>query len=141
PHQPTAGRAPLWPTVIASIYALLGPKNFFVRLFLCFIGSGTCAFVYLLTKDIFNKRIALLAGILAAIYPGLFIYDGWLYSESLYTFLLLAFCYTLLLLQQTGKYRWAIASGIILGLFSLTRPNGLLILGLVFLWGIIFVQK
>ena len=141
PHMPTVGRAPLWPAIIAAFDILLGPSNLYVRLFLCLVGSGTCVLVYLFAREVFNKQIALLAGILASIYPGLFIYDGWLYSESLYTFLLLAFCYTLLLLQQTGKYRWAIASGIILGLFSLTRPNGLLILGLVFLWGIIFVQK
>ena len=141
PHMPTVGRAPLWPGIIAAFDVLFGPSNLFVRLFLCLVGSGTCVLVYLFAREVFNKQIALLAGILASIYPGLFIYDGWLYSESLYTFLLLAFCYTLLLLQQTGKYKWAVASGTMLGLFSLTRPNGLLILGLVFLWGIIFVQK
>lgn len=141
PHMPTVGRAPLWPGIIAAFDVLFGPSNLFVRLFLCLVGSGTCVLVYLFAQEVFNKQIALLAGILASIYPGLFIYDGWLYSESLYTFLLLAFCYTLLLLQQTGKYKWAVASGTMLGLFSLTRPNGLLILGLVFLWGIIFVQK
>src|SRR5207248_6179390 len=141
PHGPVTNRAPLWPFIMSVIYFITGPKNFYARLFFSFLGSATCVLVYLFAKDMFGKRIALITGILASIYPGLFIYDGWLYSESLYTFLLLAFCYTLLLLQQTGKYRWAIARGIILGLFSLTRPNGLLILGLVFLWGIIFVQK
>src|SRR5437763_1475495 len=65
---------------------------------------------------------------------GGFIYDGWLYSESLYTFLLLAFSYALYLVQRTSKRRWMIASGALLGLLSLTRPNGLIILGLVFLW-------
>ncbi|TMC87326.1 MAG: glycosyltransferase family 39 protein, partial [Chloroflexi bacterium] len=95
PHSVTAGRAPVWPGVIAIIYALSGPRNFFVRFFLCFIGSGTCALVYLWAKDIFSRRIAFVAGIIAALYPGLFIYDGWLYSESLYTLLLLAFSYTL----------------------------------------------
>src|SRR5438552_17981980 len=44
----TAGRAPLWPGVIAAIYALSAPKNSFVRLFLCLIDSGTCILVYLL---------------------------------------------------------------------------------------------
>jgi len=137
PHLSTAGRAPVWPGVIAIIYALLGPKNFFVRLFLCFIGSGTCVLIYLLAKDIFGKRIALVAGIIAALYPGLFIYDGWLYSESLYTFLLTAFFYTLYRVQSTSKRRWMIVSGVVLGLLSLTRPNGLIIIGLVFLWAII----
>ena len=137
PHSVTAGRAPVWPGVIAIIYALSGPRNFFVRLFLCFIGSGTCALVYLWAKDIFSRRIAFVAGIIAALYPGLFIYDGWLYSESLYTFLLLAFSYTLYLVQRTSKRRWMIASGVLLGLLSLTRPNGLIILVLVFLWALI----
>src|SRR2546421_501792 len=137
PHISTAGRAPVWPGVIAIIYALLGPKNLFVRLFLCFIGSGTCVLVYLLAKDIFGKRIALVAGIIAVLYPGLFIYDGWLYSESLYTFLLTAFFYTLYRVQSTSKRRWMIVSGVVLGLLSLTRPNGLIIIGLVFLWAII----
>ena len=140
PHMPTTGRAPVWPTVIAAIYALLGPKNLSVRLFLCFIGSGTCIFVYLLAKDFFSKRIAIVAGTIAAIYPGLFIYDGWLYSESLYTFLLIAFSYTLYLIQRTSRRRWMITSGILLGLLSLTRPNGLLILVLVCLWAIIVAR-
>src|SRR5205085_9877040 len=33
--------------------------------------------------------------------------------------------------------RWMIASGVLLGLLSLTRPNGLIILVLVFLWALI----
>ena len=69
PHLPTAGWVPVWPGVIAIVYALAGPRNFFVRLFLCFIGSGTCALVYLWAKGIFSKRIALVAGIIAALYP------------------------------------------------------------------------
>jgi 4-amino-4-deoxy-L-arabinose transferase-like glycosyltransferase len=139
--MPTTGRAPLWPGIIAGITMLFGPDNLYVRLFLCVIGSGTCIVVYLFTRDLFGKRIALFAGILASIYPGLFIYDGWLYSESIFTFLLLAFCYTLYLVQQTSKYSWMIISGVLLGLLSLTRPNGLIILGLVILWGIIIARK
>ena len=56
--------------------------------------------------------------------------------NPLYTFLLLAFSYSLYLLQRTSKRRWMIASGVLLGLLSLTRPNGLIILVLVFLWAL-----
>src|SRR6266516_556803 len=134
PNMPTTGRAPVWPAVIAGIYALTGPDNFFVRLFLCLIGAGTCVFVYLLVRDIFGEYMAILAGVAAAIYPGLFIYDGWLYSESLYTFLLMAFAYMLYQVQRTSRVVWMIGSGVLLGLLSLTRPNGIIILGLVLLW-------
>lgn len=140
PMAPIVGRAPLWPAIIAGIYAMLGMQNIFVRLFLCFVGSGTCVLVSRFAGAVFDKRAGMVAGVLAALYPGLFLYDGWLYSESLYTFLLVAFTYTLYLTQQTAKYRWMVTSGVLLGLLSLTRPNGLIVLVLVFLWAIVAIR-
>src|SRR5712691_8524876 len=52
PFIPTIGRAPLWPGIIAAIYTMTGYHNFYVRLFLCFIGSGTCVLVYMLVRDL-----------------------------------------------------------------------------------------
>jgi 4-amino-4-deoxy-L-arabinose transferase-like glycosyltransferase len=134
PHLPTVDRAPLWPFVIAVIYGLLGPHDHMVRFFLSVVGSGTCLFVYFFAKDLFGTRIGLLAGLAAAVYPFLFIYDGWLYSESLYIFLLLAFCYSLFHLQRTPRVYLMIISGILLGLLALTRPNGQAILALFLVW-------
>lgn len=137
PHLQTIDRAPLWPAVIAVFYGILGPHDNLVRLFLSFVGSGTCLLIYFFARDLFGSRIGLFAGILAAIYPFLFIYDGWLYSESLYTFLLFAFCYTLYHLQRTPRRSLMILSGLLLGSVSLTRPNGPLILALFIIWAII----
>ena len=134
PSLPTVDRAPLWPAVIAGFYYVLGPHENLVRHFLSLVGSGTCVLIYCFARDLFGRRIGLFAGVLAAIYPFLYIYDGWLYSESLYIFLLFAFCYTLYHLQRTPHRSLMILSGILLGLVSLTRPNGLLILGLFLLW-------
>lgn len=140
PMAPIVGRAPLWPGIIAAIYAVLGIQNIFVRLFLCCIGSGTCVLVSRFAGAIFDRRAGMVAGVLAALYPGLFLYDGWLYSESLYTFLLVAFTYTLYLTQQTARYRWMITGGVLLGLLSLTRPNGLIVLVFVFIWAIVAIR-
>jgi len=134
PPNATMERAPLWPATIAIVYLIFGPQNFYARLFLCCLGSGTCVLVYLFAKDIFNQRIALVAGILAALYSGLYIYDGWLYSESLYTCLFVGFSYTLFLYQRTAQRRWIIISGSALGCMALTRPNGLFFLGLLVIW-------
>ncbi len=137
PSLPTVDRAPLWPAVIAAFYYVLGPHENLVRHFLSVVGSGTCVLIYCFARDLFGRRIGLFAGILAAIYPFLFIYDGWLYSESLYIFLLFAFCYTLYHLQRAPNRYLMILSGLLLGLVSLTRPNGLLILGLFLLWAVV----
>jgi 4-amino-4-deoxy-L-arabinose transferase-like glycosyltransferase len=139
-HAVTASRAPFWPWLIAGIYILTGQDNAYARLFLCFIGAGTCTIVYLWTRDIFSKRIGIITGIIAAIYPGLFIWDGWLYTESLYTFLLLMFAYCLYRLQCTARLRWAGLSGLALAAASLTRPNGLFYLGLLLVWAILVIR-
>lgn len=133
-HLPTVDRAPLWPAMIAFFYAVSGPHNDHVRLFLSLLGAGTCVLIYFFARDLFGKLSALIVGLLAAIYPFLFVYDGWLYSESLYIFLLLAFCYALYHQQRTPRTSLMLLSGLLLGLLSLTRPNGLLILGLFLAW-------
>jgi 4-amino-4-deoxy-L-arabinose transferase-like glycosyltransferase len=139
-RTPTTDRAPLWPFIIAIIYAITGPKNFYARLFFSLLDAGGCVIIYLYARDIFNKRIGLIAGVLAAIYTGLFIYDGWLYTEALYTFFLLAFAYTLYLLQRTNQIRWAWLSGLSLALASLARPNGFFTLGMLCVWAIIMIR-
>ncbi|HEY1349763.1 MAG TPA: glycosyltransferase family 39 protein [Ktedonobacteraceae bacterium] len=131
---PDVSRAPLWPWTIAAIYTVTGIHNFYPRLFLCFLGAGTCILTYLLARDIFSRRSALLAGMLAALYPGLFIYDGWLYSESVFTFFVLGFTYALYRLQRGPHIGWMIACGLSLACASLTRPNGISLLIIVVIW-------
>jgi len=98
------------------------------------LGAATCVLLYLLVSALFDRRIGIFVSVLAALYPGLFIYDGWLYSESLYTFLLLACVYGLYQLQRSEQTRWAVFSGVLLGLLSLTRPNGIAIIALALVW-------
>src|SRR5258708_2559277 len=55
-HVSSTARAPLWPIVIAFVYALFGTNNLYVRLFLSILGSGTCVLVYFFARDLFGKR-------------------------------------------------------------------------------------
>lgn len=141
PYISTVYRAPLWPFIIAGLSLIFGPGDYFARLFLCCIGSGTCVLVYLFARDLFSQRIGIIAGIAAAIYPELYIYDGWLYTESLYIFLLFAICYVLFRIQRarTDKIGLWLCCGALLGLLSLTRPNGMLVIGFVIAWAIVMV--
>jgi 4-amino-4-deoxy-L-arabinose transferase-like glycosyltransferase len=154
----TVSRAPLWPWIMNLIYSVTGQNDFFARLFYCVLGSGTCLIVYRFARDLFGQRAATVAGIIAAIYTGLFLYDGWLYTESLYTFLVTAFAYALYRMrspvapeggrargwrgvwQAVAHRRWAIACGVLTGAASLTRPNGVVLLGVMALWAAILIR-
>jgi 4-amino-4-deoxy-L-arabinose transferase-like glycosyltransferase len=141
PPVPTVDRAPLWPSIIASIYAIFGINTYIVRVFLCMLDAGTCVFISLFAKDMFGRRIGMMTGLVAAVYPQLYLYVDWLYSETLYIFLLFAFCYALLRLQRTSRQKWMLWSGVLLGLLALARPNGLLVLGPFILWVVILGWK
>jgi 4-amino-4-deoxy-L-arabinose transferase-like glycosyltransferase len=134
PYLPTIGRAPLWPTMIAVFSVFFGPGDLFVRLFLCVLDAFTCLFIYLILKKTGDRRLALLGGFFAALYPDLYVYTGWLYAETLYTFLLTALCYIVFLLQSQPRRYLLLLSGLVLGLLSLTRPNGLEIIAIFSIW-------
>src|SRR5947208_1448391 len=161
-NTPSITRAPLWPYIMYSIFSVLGTtQDIYARLFLSVLGSGTCVIVYLFAGDTFGHRIALITGAIAAVYPGLFINDGWLYSESVYTFFLTAFAYSLYRFQRNAQrsssddtltssrsrlqtialYSWPLIAGVSLALSTFTRLNGPLLLAVVFVWAVIVVWK
>ncbi len=147
---------------MAMMYFFAGKHEWFVRLFYCFLDAGTCLLIYLLAKDLFGRRIALWTGVFSAIYPGLFIYDGWLYTESLFTFCLTVVTYSLYQLPyayistessgekmlptvllhwqyRLARQKWSILGGLFLGLAALTRPNGSILFALVGMWAVMVV--
>ncbi len=143
PYITTTYRPPLWPFLIAGLSLIFGRADIYDRLFLCLLGAGTCVLIYLFARDLFGRRIGLPAGLFAALYPALFIYDGWMYTESLYTFLLIAVCYCLLRIQRSEGRRldlWLLC-GVLLALLALTRPNGVLMIGLALFWTALLVWR
>jgi 4-amino-4-deoxy-L-arabinose transferase-like glycosyltransferase len=143
PSITTIYRPPLWPGLIAGISLIFGRADIYDRLFLCCLGTGTCVLIYLFARDLFGKRIGLIAGLSAALYPALFLYDGWLYTESLYTFLLTAICYCVLRIQRgsgQSKRLWLLCA-VLLALLALTRPNGIIVLALVVVWTIFLTWR
>ena len=139
----TVTRVPLWPLVISGVSLIAGRANIFDRLFLSCADAGTCVLIYLFARDLFNNRLGLIAGLIACVYPALYIYTGWMYAETLFTFLLTAICYCVFRIQRNeGKSRrlW-ILCGVLLALLALTRPNGIVVAGLVILWAVFLVWR
>lgn len=141
PGVPSISRAPLWPWIIGVIYWLWGTNNLNARLFLSVLGSGTCVIVYLFACNLFGRRYGLIAGLIAVIYPNLFIYDGWLYSESVYTFFYVSFAYSLYRFQKTRGKRWIVFSALSLGFSMLARQNGMFTIALLIVFALIVGWK
>lgn len=141
PGQPTTYRPPLFPLFLAGVYWLTGANPLYGRLALSVVGAVTCVLVSLIARDLFGRRAGLLAGLIAATYPQLVIYDAWLYSESLAVCLFVASC--LAMMRASHKppgWQWLLV-GVLLGLAALTRPNGIYALLAVLAWVALAVLK
>ena len=140
PTQPTTYRPPVFPLFLALVSLVSGPNPLHARLALSVVGALTCVLVSLIARDLFGARVGALAGLMAAVYPQLFIYDAWLYSESLAICLFAASCLAITrVVRRPAGWRWALAGGLI-GLTALTRPNGIYALAAVLVWAAIALR-
>ena len=132
-NQEVLAKAPLYSYYLAFVNWLMGERQtglFAAHLLQLVTGAVTCGLTYLLGRRVFGEAVGLIAGLMLAVYsPGIY-RDGQLLDTALATFLATSFLLLLLLaLDQPSRGKW-LASGLVLGLLALTRPN-LLFLGLV----------
>lgn len=124
-RRPTAEFVPVHPTVL-GIATFLGAKGVRAQqLVMGAIGASTAPLTAMLGWRITaNRRVALAAGVVAAVHPLLFGSDGALMAETVYTVLGLV---TLLCLLE----RRFVRAGISLGLTILTRGDAVLLVPIV----------
>lgn len=127
-------RAPLYPYFLAIIYKIFGHNYYLPRLIQFIMGSMSCIFIYLIGREMFNRRVGLIASLVASFY-GIFIYfEGELLLTFLVTFLLLAsFLMLLHAYKNPTRKKWFV-SGLLLGLSATARPNTLILIPFVLLW-------
>lgn len=124
-------RPPVYPLLLALVGRGLGEGFAPVIALQHVLGLGTAALVYGVGRVTFGRGIGLLAGLVTALSGGLLIYEHYLLTEALFTFLLTLAVYLCLL----GLWRdsgWCYAgSGLAIGLATLTRPHAQMLLLLV----------
>jgi 4-amino-4-deoxy-L-arabinose transferase-like glycosyltransferase len=127
---PTAERAPLFTVGLAGL-SKIGLTGGDGRLLGVITGAAAIVAVGLLGRRLASPRAGLIAASVAAVYPTLIAADGALMTESLYgalaAFSLLA-AYRLVEAPGLGR---AIVLGALVGLASLSRGEGLLLLPLL----------
>src|SRR3990172_4326333 len=127
-------RAPFYPYFLALIYKIFGPDLFLARLIQHLIGSFSVILVYLLARKLFERKTAVISGILASTYWIFIYFEG----ELLLDFLLVFLDVLLILLlyravDRPGFRNW-FGAGIILGFSAITRPNILIFVPFILLW-------
>jgi 4-amino-4-deoxy-L-arabinose transferase-like glycosyltransferase len=128
---PTALRPPLFPYALAAIYRVVGIGSTATRweagrLLEAALGAVTVLLIGLIALRIWGRRSALISSAIAAVYPPLVLVGSSLMSESLFIPLALGSVLAALSARSSPhRLRWAVASGLLLGLGALTRGNGL----------------
>jgi len=130
---PTAFRVPLYPMFLAAV--TFGQQAFLsVLLAQSVIGAGTVLCGALIARELFGNSAAIIAGILAAIYPYYVVHDTALQETSLYTFLMALAVLLLLRVRRSGSLPTAVGAGLALAAAVLTRANLALFALLAPLW-------
>lgn len=134
PNNTTAFRPPGYAFFLAGIYALTGMPGTkdaveVVRVVQAILGTVTVGLLGAVAAMLWNRRIALVTLGLGAVYvPFLEIGEAYV-SEALFLPLMLG-ALLCALGERRGqhRWRWSMASGLLMGLAILTRPNGIVLL-------------
>lgn len=125
---------PLYPFFISLFSNLTGDFETAGRLVSLIFGTVAIAVAYSLAKLIYNETIGLLTALLVAIHPYMIRYSGEVLTEGLY--------YTIFTLTVLVGYKALVTKNtvymVLVGLLSsmayLTRPEGIALLPLTFIW-------
>jgi len=128
-------RAPLYPHMVALLYQVFGVNLLVPRLFQCVIGAINCVLTARIGAFLFKKKVGIIAGIIACLYPLFIYFDSELLIPTILIFLVLLAFYLMLRQSATSGSRLGWFSiGIVFGLAVITRPNILLFLVVLPFW-------
>jgi 4-amino-4-deoxy-L-arabinose transferase-like glycosyltransferase len=120
--SPTSLRPPLYPAMVAGVYWLFGLENYqAVRLLQVGLSLLNVLLLYRLGAAISSRRVGSWLAGMFCFYPSLLVFDNLLLTETLFTLLLSAACYGLVLFYQREHFAYLLATGVLLGLAALTR--------------------
>jgi 4-amino-4-deoxy-L-arabinose transferase-like glycosyltransferase len=125
----TAGWPPLW-TFVLTVPIFLGFHSFFAaRIWACIIGAGAIVVGGLAGREIGGRRVGLIAALLLAVYPNIWMNDELASSEALSPLLVALILWTAYRLWKHPTKWGAAALGGSIGLATLCRDElGLLAL-------------
>lgn len=111
---------------LAGVFKLFGFTSWPILIFQIILSSLSCIYIYLICQMLFeNRKISLIAAILAATSLTSISLSAAILTESLFFFLLIVAIFYFLKGLNSGKWKQFIVCGILLGLSTLLRSVGL----------------
>jgi arylsulfatase A-like enzyme len=134
PQYPGAWQPPGYTVFLAAILGVSGRSLFAAKLAQVLLGSLSVLLVLDLGRRWFGERAGRAAAWCAALYPNLIAFTHYLWSETLFVFLLLAGLAALGRREAAPSARGAALAGVLLGLAALTRAALVYFLPLLSAW-------
>jgi 4-amino-4-deoxy-L-arabinose transferase-like glycosyltransferase len=129
---------PLYPLFLAGNYALFGRWFSAVRIVQALLGALTCVVAFFLSAQLFDRKVAALAGAVCAIYPPLIFISNLLYPEQLFTLLLAGSMWYVVKYSRSAKTGYVLGMAVLLGLAALAKGIALSLLPVLALWMLLF---
>lgn len=126
--QATAWRPPGYPVFLASIYRVAGPRVSVATFVQVVIGALTVIALVMFGAVIIGWREALIAGFIAAIYPGFVWLPRLLLSENLSLLLLVVTLWAAAMYLRTTRIWWLALVGFVGAINTLVRGGNLMVL-------------
>jgi 4-amino-4-deoxy-L-arabinose transferase-like glycosyltransferase len=132
----TTFRPPAYPLLLAGVYKVAGVEHGTkhervvpARILGILIGTLIVAMIGVIARQLWGRRVMLLALAGAAVYIPLILVGGAVMSEPLFALLLLgALAAAIQHRRSTHRWRWVVTAGVLAGLTCLTRANALVLL-------------
>jgi 4-amino-4-deoxy-L-arabinose transferase-like glycosyltransferase len=133
-HETPFFRPPGYPYFLAGVYALTGNSHLAARVVQMLMGLASCVLAFLLGRSLFGRGVGLIFAALMSCYWIFIYFEGELLAPVLLVFLALASLLAFARWLDGTTYRNTIATGVLLGLFALVRPNALVLVPVALIW-------
>jgi 4-amino-4-deoxy-L-arabinose transferase-like glycosyltransferase len=134
PQYPGSYQPPLYTVFLAAVLGVSGHSATAVKLAQILLSTLTAGLVFLLGTAWLGPRRGLVAGTLCALYPTLIAFSHYLWSETLFVFLLTLAFWLVTRTRELPTWGEALAAGLVLGLGILTRGMLLLFVPVIVAW-------
>jgi len=121
------GHPPGYSFVLALIFSAVGDSDFAVQSFSVLVDALAAVVIFLIARKLLGDKIAVLAGLFAAVAPQFALNSVLLLPDSLAVFPILLAVYFLVLSLEKPRILLFVISGICLGLSCWLRANSLLL--------------